>query len=68
MKHMTEGFSWEDALLELQQVMEGKMPPADTPTLANPLYMRAYDKFLNYGTMTNTLREGADSEGGYLVP
>ena len=68
MKHMTEGITWEDALLELEQVKDGKMPPADTPTLANPLYMRAYDKFLHHGTMTNTLREGSDSEGGYLVP
>ena len=68
MKHMTEGITWEDALLELEQVKDGKRPPADTPTLANPLYMRAYNKFLHYGTMTNTLREGSDSEGGYLVP
>ena len=68
MKHMTEGITWEDALLELEQVKDGKMPPADTPTLANPLYMRAYDKFLHHGTMTNTPREGSDSEGGYLVP
>ena len=68
MKHMTEGIPVEDALLELEQVKESKLPPADTPTLANPLYMRAYDKFLHHGTMTNTLREGSDSEGGYLVP
>ena len=68
MKHITEGITWEDALLELEQVKDGKRPPADTPTLANPLYMRAYNKFLHHGTMTNTLREGSDSEGGYLVP
>ena len=68
MKHMNEEITWEDALLELEQVKDGKRPPADTPTLANPLYMRAYDKFLHHGTMTNTLREGSDSEGGYLVP
>ncbi len=68
MKHMTEGIPVEDALLQLEQVKDGKMPPADTPTLANPLYSRAYDKFLHHGTMTNTLREGSDSEGGYLVP
>ena len=68
MKHTTEGITWEDALLELEQVKDGKRPPADTPTLANPLYMRAYNKFLHHGTMTNTLREGSDSEGGYLVP
>ena len=68
MKHMNEEITWEDALLQLEQVKDGKLPPADTPTLANPLYVRAYDKFLHHGTMTNTLREGSDNEGGYLVP
>lgn len=68
MKHMTESITVEDALLELEQVKDGKRPPADTPTLANPIYTRAYDKFLHHGTTTNTLREGSDSEGGYLVP
>ena len=68
MNYKTDGITMEDALLQLEQVKDGKMPPADTPTLANPLYVRAYDKFLHHGTMTNTLREGSDSEGGYLVP
>ena len=65
MKHMNEEITWEDALLQLEQVKDGRLPPKDTPTLANPLYIRAYDKFLHHGTMTNTLREGSDSEGGY---
>ena len=68
MKHMNEEITWEDTLLQLEQVKDGRLPPKDTPTLANPLYARAYDKFLHHGTMTNTLREGSDSEGGYLVP
>ena len=68
MKHMNEEITWEDALLQLEQVKDGKLPPKDTPTLSNPLYARAYDKFLHHGTLTNTLREGSDSEGGYLVP
>ena len=68
MKHMNEEITWEDALLQLEQVKDGRLPPKDTPTLANPLYARAYDKFLHHGTMTNTLREGSDNEGGYLVP
>ena len=59
MKHMNEEITWEDALLQLEQVKDGRLPPKDTPTLANPLYARAYDKFLHHGTMTNdsTLRE-----------
>jgi len=68
MKHMNEEITWEDALLQLEQVQDGRLPPKDTPTLANPLYARVYTKFLHHGTMTNTLREGSDSEGGYLVP
>ena len=68
MKHMNEEITWEDALLQLEQVKDGRLPPKDTPALANPLYARAYTKFLHHGTMTNTLREGSDSEGGYLVP
>ena len=68
MKHMNEEITWEDALLQLEQVKDGRLPPKDTPTLANPLYNRAYTKFLHHGIMTNTLREGSDNEGGYLVP
>ena len=68
MKHMNEEITWEDALLQLEQVKDGRLPPKDISTLANPLYARAYTKFLRHGTMTNTLREGFDSEGGYLVP
>lgn len=36
--------------------------------LASALYARAYDGYLHHGTICNTLREGSDSEGGYLVP
>ena len=36
--------------------------------LANPLYARAYDGFLRYGSTCNTLREGSDGAGGFLVP
>lgn len=68
MHYMPENPTWEDALLQLEHVKEGRLPSADTPILANPLYARAYTKFLHHGTMTNTLREGSDSEGGYLVP
>ena len=41
MKHMNEEITWEDALLQLEQVKDGRLPPTDTPTLANPLYARS---------------------------
>ena len=37
MKHMNEEITWEDALLQLEQVKDGRLPPKDTPTLSNPL-------------------------------
>ena len=43
--HMTV----RDAQLRLEQLREGKIPPKDTPTLANPMYRKAYDGFLRYG-------------------
>ena len=68
MKHITNNLTWADAMLELEQLRDGSMPPVNTPTLANPVYARAYDRFLHEGNVTNTLREGADNEGGYLAP
>ena len=32
------------------------------------MYAKAYDGFLKFGATCNTLREGSDGEGGYLVP
>ncbi len=57
-----------DAQLRLDQMKEGKIPSKNTPTLANPMYRKAYDGFLRYGGICNTLREGTDGAGGYLVP
>lgn len=68
MKHITNNLTWADAMLELEQLRDGSMPPVNTPALANPVYARAYDRFLHEGSVTNTLREGADNEGGYLAP
>lgn len=58
----------QDAQMRLDQLKEGRLPAQDTPVLASPLYARAYDGYLHHGTICNTLREGTDSEGGYLVP
>ena len=68
MKHITNNLTWADAMLELEQLRDGSMPPVNTPALANPVYARAYDRFLHEESVTNTLREGADNEGGYLAP
>ena len=68
MKHITKERTCADAMLELEQLRDGSMPPENTPALANPVYARAHDRFLHEGNVTNTLREGADNEGGYLVP
>lgn len=58
----------QDAQLRLDQLKEGRLPAQDTPMLASELYARAYDGYLHHGTICNTLREGSDSEGGYLAP
>ena len=58
----------KDAELRLDQLKNGKIPPKEVPTLANPMYAKAYDGFLKLGATCNTLREGSDGEGGYLVP
>ena len=58
----------QDVQLRLDQLKEGSLPVQDTPVLASGLYARAYDGYLHHGTICNTLREGTDSEGGYLVP
>ena len=58
----------KDAELRLDQLKNGKIPPKEVPTLANPMYAKAYDGFLRFGTLCNTLREGTDQAGGYLVP
>lgn len=68
MKHITKERTCADAMLELEQLRDGSMPPVNTPALSNPMYDRAYNRFLLEGNVTNTLREGADNEGGYLVP
>jgi len=65
---MSKTMTVKDAELRLDQLKNGKIPPKEVPTLANPMYAKAYDGFLKLGTTCNTLREGSDGEGGYLVP
>ena len=65
---MSNTMTVKDAELRLDQLKNGKIPPKEVPTLANPMYAKAYDGFLKLGTTCNTLREGSDGEGGYLVP
>ena len=65
---MDKKMTVKDAELRLDQLKNGKIPPKEVPTLANPMYAKAYDGFLKLGTTCNTLREGSDGEGGYLVP
>lgn len=65
---MNETMTVKDAELRLDQLKNGKIPPKEVPTLANPMYTKAYDGFMKHGTTCNTLREGSDGEGGYLVP
>lgn len=62
------GMTVQDAHLRLEQLQEGALPPENTPALRNPLYVRAYDRYLRDGLVCNTLREGADGAGGFLVP
>ena len=65
---MDKKMTVKDAELRLEQMKNGKIPPKEVPTLANPMYAKAYDGFMKHGTTCNTLREGSDGEGGYLVP
>ena len=65
---MSKTMTVKDAELRLDQLKNGKIPPKEVPTLANPMYAKAYDGFMKHGTTCNTLREGSDGEGGYLVP
>lgn len=65
---MDKKMTVKDAELRLEQMKNGKIPPKEVPTLANPMYEKAYDGFMKHGTTCNTLREGSDGEGGYLVP
>ena len=65
---MSKTMTVKDAQLRLDQLKNGKIPPKETPTLANPMYQKAYDGFLRFGSLCNTLREGKDGAGGYLVP
>ena len=65
---MDKKMTVKDAELRLEQMKNGKTPPKEVPTLANPMYAKAYDGFMKHGTTCNTLREGSDGEGGYLVP
>ena len=65
---MDKKMTVKDAELRLEQLKNGKIPPKEVPTLANPMYAKAYDGFMKHGTTCNTLREGSDGEGGYLVP
>ena len=65
---MDKKMTVKDAELRLEQLKNGKIPPKEVPTLANPMYAKAYDGFMKHGTTCNTRREGSDGEGGYLVP
>ena len=65
---MSKRMTVKDAQLRLDQLKNGKIPSKEVPTLANPMYAKAYEGFLKYGSACNTLREGSDGEGGYLVP
>ena len=65
---MSKRMTVKDAQLRLDQLKNGKIPSKEVPTLANPMYAKAYEGFLKHGSACNTLREGSDGEGGYLVP
>ena len=65
---MRETMNVKDAQLRLEQLKNGKILPRETPVLANPMYVKAYEGFLKYGSACNTLREGSDGAGGFLVP
>ena len=65
---MSKTMTVKDAELRLDQLKNGKILPKEVPILANSMYAKAYDSFMKYGSTCNTLREGADGEGGYLVP
>ena len=41
MKHMNEEITWEDALLQLEQVKDGRLPPKNTPhAVQSPIHPR----------------------------
>ena len=52
---MNETMTVKDAELRLDQLKNGKIPPKEVPTLANPMYTKAYDGFMKHGTTCNTL-------------
>ena len=56
---MRETMNVKDAQLRLEQLMEGHLPPRETPVLANPMYARAYEGCLLY---TSVSRRCHDSE------
>ena len=56
---MNKTMTVKDAELRLEQMKNGKIPPKEVPTLANPMYAKAYDGFMKHGTTCNTLREGS---------
>ena len=53
---MRETMNVKDAQLRLEQLKNGKIPPRETPALANPMYAKAYDGFLKYGSACDALR------------
>ena len=40
---MSKTMTVKDAQLRLDQLKNGKIPPKETPTLANPMYQKAFD-------------------------
>ena len=65
---MSKTMTVTDAHLRLDQLKNGRIPSKETPLLGNPIYQKAYDGFLRFGALCNTLREGTDGAGGFLVP
>ena len=65
---MSKAMTVTDAHLRLDQLKNGRIPSKETPVLGNPIYQKAYDGFLRFGARCNTLREGTDEAGGFLVP
>lgn len=64
---MSKTMTVTDAHLRLDQLKNGRIPSKETPLLGNPIYQKAYDGFLRFGALCNTLREGTDGAGGFLV-
>ena len=65
---MSKTMTVTDAQLRLDQLKNGRIPSKETPVLENPIYQKAYDGFLRFGALCNTLREGTDGAGGFMVP